>query len=173
MKLAAVDTRRLLDDLTSILLALRLLRDRTPLSTEQAALVGHALGSARHLARLAVDGIAGRKRIGGGISHEAARAQLGDELDGTPDSRERERLAAHLEACPSCRAFGRTLESTVALLRQLPRAEMPQTARADLRRLVATATGREMRDALCARAAESGTGAGRSDAESGATAART
>jgi hypothetical protein len=62
MQLAAEDTRKLLDDLTGILLALGLLRGRTPLSTGQVGLVDRALGSARDLERLAVERIARGRR---------------------------------------------------------------------------------------------------------------
>jgi hypothetical protein len=167
MQLAAKETRELLDDLTNILLALGLLRERTPLSMQQRGLLDRALGSARDLERLAVGGIA-RRQPAGGLSHAAARRQLGDALDGSPAAPERGRLAAHLAACPSCRAFGRTLEATVALARQLPRAELPATAREGLRRLVAGAKGEEVQDAVRAPSAGSGTGAAGSAAGAGA-----
>ena len=173
MKLAAEDTRELLDDLTSVLLALGLLRDRTPLSTGQVGLVDRALGSARDLERLVVEGIASQQQMGGEVSHATAREQLGDDLDGSLEAPERERLATHLEACPSCRAFGRTLRSTVALARQLPRAELPETVREGLRRRLATATGGELPDAVRAKSAGSRTGATGSAARSSATPSRT
>src|SRR5688500_10713597 len=99
MKLETEDTDALLDRLTVILLALRLLRDRTPLSEEQAGFVGRALDSARELERLVVAGIARRARLGGGVSHATVREQLSASLDGALDWLERERLEAHLEGC--------------------------------------------------------------------------
>src|SRR6266540_801628 len=81
MKLAAEDTRELLDDLTSVLLALGLLRDRTPLSTGQVGLVDRALGSARDLERLVVEGIASQQQMGG----------EGQPVVGLPPHRQRDR----------------------------------------------------------------------------------
>jgi hypothetical protein len=137
MKLGTEDTGVLLDGLTGILLALRLLHDRTSLSEEQAGLVERGLDSAHGLERLVVAGIARRARLGGEVSHATVREQLSESLDGSLCWRERERLEAHLEGCLPCRAFGRTLGSTVTLLGELPRSGMPGGARQRLRELAA------------------------------------
>jgi predicted anti-sigma-YlaC factor YlaD len=63
-------------------------------------------------------------------------ALVSDYLDGTLGRRDHQRLSAHLPACPSCRAFTRTLGCTVGLLHQIPRVEMPGATRERLRRLV-------------------------------------
>ena len=61
---------------------------------------------------------------------------VSEDPDGTLGQGDQQRLRAHLHACPSCRAFARTLGCTAALLHQVPRVEMPRATRERLRRLV-------------------------------------
>ncbi len=75
-----------------------------------------------------------------GPDHATVRGSLSESLDGTLAGRDRKEIEAHLGTCASCRAFGRSLASTVVLVRQLRRVRLPVPARERLRaRLVAAA----------------------------------
>jgi predicted anti-sigma-YlaC factor YlaD len=75
--------------------------------------------------------------------HVAIREQLSDYVEGTLAGSARERVGEHLEGCPPCRAFLRTLERTIDLTRGLPRHALPERARRRiLDRLATTADSR-------------------------------
>jgi anti-sigma factor RsiW len=63
------------------------------------------------------------------VQHADVRSQLSDAQDGSLSATDAARLTGHLETCASCRAFARTLERTIALVRELPPHELPRTAR--------------------------------------------
>lgn len=63
---------------------------------------------------------------------------LADYLDGTMPAEDRLVLDRHLDACPSCRAFLKTYETTIRLTGMLPCEEMPEDLKA---RLAAFARG--------------------------------
>jgi anti-sigma factor RsiW len=63
------------------------------------------------------------------VQHADVRSQLSDALDGSLPATDAARVADHLETCGSCRAFARTLERTIALVRELPPHELPRGAR--------------------------------------------
>lgn len=54
---------------------------------------------------------------------------LADYLDGVLPADQREALERHLGGCPDCDAFLRTYRTTVALLRTLRDADLPQALR--------------------------------------------
>ena len=55
-----------------------------------------------------------------------------DHLDGELDQASADMVAAHLEWCPPCRAFFRTLMATVGLLGSSKKQEVPDSFRARL-----------------------------------------
>jgi predicted anti-sigma-YlaC factor YlaD len=61
--------------------------------------------------------------------HAAVRDRLSDELEGSLSSSEQEFIRRHLDACPSCRAFRRTLRKVIELSEQLPRSRLSASAR--------------------------------------------
>jgi predicted anti-sigma-YlaC factor YlaD len=61
--------------------------------------------------------------------HAAIRDRLSDELEGSLSSSEQEFIRRHLDACPSCRAFRRTLRKVIEVSAQLPRPRLSASAR--------------------------------------------
>ncbi len=59
------------------------------------------------------------------VDCEEVRAASSDFIDGDMGRRERARIAFHLERCPLCSAFIKTLRATVDLLRSTPVPELP------------------------------------------------
>jgi anti-sigma factor RsiW len=63
------------------------------------------------------------------VQHADVRSQLSDALDGSLPATDAARVADHLQTCASCRAYARTFERTIALVRELPPHELPHAAR--------------------------------------------
>ena len=62
---------------------------------------------------------------GGEADCREARAAASDFLDGELDARAESRISRHLDKCPLCAAFVRTLRATVETLRAIPSASPP------------------------------------------------
>jgi anti-sigma factor RsiW len=74
------------------------------------------------------------------LDHAEVRGLLSDYLEGTLEAPERECVRQHLDRCPPCRAFLRTLERTVDLTGRLPMHRLPDRVRREiLDRLTTTA----------------------------------
>ena len=63
------------------------------------------------------------------VQHADVRSQLSDALDGSLPATDVARVADHLQTCAACRAFARTLERTIGLVRELPPQALPRSAR--------------------------------------------
>lgn len=59
------------------------------------------------------------------VGHAEVRAKLSDSFEGALPSPEESRVQAHLNSCPSCRAFAATLKRTIDMTRSLATIEPP------------------------------------------------
>jgi hypothetical protein len=64
-----------------------------------------------------------------GFDHQAVRELLSEYRDGTLRAPLANDVRAHLEHCPSCRAFLRTLEATIEAIGHLPRHRLADGAK--------------------------------------------
>ena len=66
------------------------------------------------------------------LDHQAVRDRLSDYLEESLSEGEHARIREHLDSCPSCQAFSRTLERVVELAAQLPPRRLSDQAKRDL-----------------------------------------
>ena len=69
------------------------------------------------------------------VGHVQSREQMSEYLDRSLPDRERTRLDAHLQHCPPCRAYLRTLCATVQSVGSLPRQAAPDSIKQRLLRI--------------------------------------
>ena len=77
-------------------------------------------------------------------SHASIRELLAEYLEGTLAAPRQDIVRQHVDRCPSCRAFLRTLESTVELVGQLPSHELPDRVRRRILDRLATTADRSV-----------------------------
>jgi anti-sigma factor RsiW len=70
-----------------------------------------------------------RERVGDDSAHAAIRSRLSDYLDGSLPAAELHDMRQHLDSCPDCQAFWRTLLRLINTTGQLPRRELSPAAR--------------------------------------------
>jgi len=70
-----------------------------------------------------------RERVSSESVHAAIRAGLSDYLDGSLPTPELDDMHQHLDSCPDCQAYWRTLLRLINTTGQLPRRGLSQAAR--------------------------------------------
>ena len=74
-----------------------------------------------------------RERVSTESVHAAIRARLSDYLDGSLPTVELDDMRQHLDGCPDCQAYWRTLLRLINTTGQLPRVAPSQATRERLR----------------------------------------